>query len=138
MAGVNKQIIIGNLGADPEIRETKKGTKVANMRVAVNERVKKGEEWTDHTEWFSVVTYGKNAENAAKYLSKGRQVYCEGPSRFKEYTKKDGSTGYSREITVSNADNLRFLQGGDGQRKNGESKKKESKDDEGFHDDLPF
>lgn len=114
MAGVNRQTIIGNLGQDPEVRHTQGGTAVCNLWVAVNERVKKGDVWGDHTEWFTVVCFGKTAENAGKYLTKGRQIYAEGPSRFKEYNKKDGSTGYSREIVVGPS-GLLFLGGRDGQ-----------------------
>jgi single-strand DNA-binding protein len=147
MAGVNKQIGIGNLGADPELRHTQGGTAVCNLRVAVNERVKRGGDWQDHTEWFTVVCFGTTAENAAKYLQKGRQVYFEGPSRFREYQKKDGSTGHAREVT---ANVLTFLGGGggggDGDGGGGgggnqprrQPQQQQGGDDGFYDDDLPF
>ncbi|MFW5966485.1 MAG: single-stranded DNA-binding protein, partial [Persicimonas sp.] len=73
---VNKAIIVGNLGADPEVRYTQSGTPVANMRIATNERwTDKSGERQERTEWHRVVVFGKTAENCEKYLSKGRQVY---------------------------------------------------------------
>lgn len=132
---------------------------MCNLRIAVNERVKKGEDWEDHTEWFTVVVFGKTAENAAKYLAKGRQVFAEGASRFREYQKADGSTGYSREI-VCGPTGLTFLGGkdggggggggnsGGGSRGSRPSQKEQNADgfyDDGkpsggdvFDDDLPF
>jgi single-strand DNA-binding protein len=107
---VNKTILVGNIGADPESRDTKSGTAVCNLRVATNERVKKNDEWQDHTEWHRVVCFGKTAENCAKYLQKGRQVYIEGKLRTTSY-EKDGVTKYSTEIV---ADQVVFLGGGRG------------------------
>jgi single-strand DNA-binding protein len=78
---VNKVILVGHLGADPETRTTGGGTVVANLRLATSERMKKGDEWQDHTEWHRVVCFGRNAENASKYLKKGRQIYVEGRLR---------------------------------------------------------
>jgi single-strand DNA-binding protein len=109
---VNKAIIIGNLGADPEVRYTQSGTAVANLRIATNER------WTDksgakqeRTEWHRVVVFGNTAENCQKYLSKGRQVYVEGRIQTNEWTDNDGNTKYTTEIV---AQNVTFLSGGGG------------------------
>jgi single-strand DNA-binding protein len=109
---VNKAIIIGNLGADPEVRYTQSGTAVANLSIATNER------WTDKsgakqekTEWHRVVVFGNTAENCQKYLSKGRQVYVEGRIQTNEWTDKDGNTKYTTEIV---AQNVTFLSGGSG------------------------
>lgn len=155
MAGFNQQILIGNLGQDVEVRYTQGGTAVANLRVAVNERVKKGDNWVDHTEWFTVVVFGKQAENAGKYLAKGRQVHVVGRSRFKEYQKNDGGKGYSREIVVGPG-GLTFLGGGQGQGQGGQRSSnngQRANNDDGFYgdqgagsggdtgmldDDLPF
>lgn len=145
---VNKQILIGNLGQDPEVRYTQSGTAVCNLRLAVSERVKKAGNWEDHTEWFTVVCFGKMADNAAEYLEKGRQIYVEGPSRFREYQKRDGTPGYSREIV---AIQLKYLGGGGNKggskgggrgRGNGgrgnQQKPPENNDDGFYDDDLPF
>lgn len=107
MAGVNKVIIVGNLGRDPEVRFTQGGSAVCNLSVAVGERVKKGEVYEDHTEWLRVVVFGKTAENAGQYLQKGRQVYCEGKLRQREY-EKDGQKQRSTEVV---ADVLQWLGG---------------------------
>jgi single-strand DNA-binding protein len=113
---VNKWIGVANLGADPESRVSQSGTTVCNLRVATNERVKRGETWEDHTEWHRVVTFGKLAENCAKYLEKGRQVYIEGKLRTSKYTDKNGVEKYSTEII---ADQVHFLGQGSKNTENG-------------------
>ena len=76
MAGINKSILVGNLGRDPDIRYAQSGMAICKMRLAVTERVKDGVDgWKDATEWFTVTAFGKLAETAAQYLHKGRQVY---------------------------------------------------------------
>jgi single-strand DNA-binding protein len=133
MAGINKVIIIGNLGRDPEVRFTQGGSAVCSLSVAVGERVKKGEAWEDHTEWFRVVVFGKTAENAGQYLQKGRQVYCEGKLRQKEYEDKDGTKKRSTEVV---ADVLQWLGGkGEGGRDAAPAKATATAVDA---DDLPF
>lgn len=133
MAGVNKVIIVGNLGRDPEVRFTQGGAAVCNLSVAVGERVKKGEAWEDHTEWFRVVVFGKTAENAGQYLQKGRQIFVEGKLRQREY-EKDGQKQRSTEVV---ADVLQWLGGGKGEggSKAGEAKSAAQTVDA---DDLPF
>lgn len=114
---INKAVLIGNLGADPEVRQTNSGTAVANLRIATSERVRDREgNWSDHTEWHRVVVFGRTAENAGKYLSKGRQVYVEGRIRTRKWTDRDGNDRWSTEILC---DTLKFLGsrrdgGGDG------------------------
>ena len=111
MASVNKAIIIGNLGRDPEVRYTAGGQPVANFSVATNER------WTDkntgqpqeRTEWHKVVVWGKQAENCGEYLAKGRQVYVEGRIQTREWTDKEGKKNFSTEIV---ANQVVFLSGG--------------------------
>lgn len=131
MAGVNKVIIVGNLGRDPEVRFTQGGAAVCNLSVAVGERIKKGEAWEDHTEWFRVVVFGKTAENAGNYLQKGRQVYVEGKLRQKEYEDKDGTKKRSTEVI---ADVLQWLGG----KHEGGSAKPAAPTQAIDADDLPF
>ena len=108
--GVNKVILIGNLGADPESRTTQSGTTVANLRVATAERRKDREgNWGDHTEWHRVVCFGRTAENVTKYLKKGRQIYVEGSIRTTKYQDKEGRDRYSTEVV---ANEVHFLGGG--------------------------
>lgn len=109
MAGVNKVIIVGNLGRDPEVRYTQSGSAVATLRLAVSERRKDGDGWKDHTEWISVVCFGRTAENAGQYLSKGKRVYVEGRMQTREYSDKDGNRRWTTEVV---AQTLTFLGGG--------------------------
>jgi len=99
--GLNKVMLIGNLGQDPEVRYTQNGGAVCNLRVAVNERRKEGDEWIEHTEWVTVVCFGKTAENAGKYLAKGRQVFCEGRLQTRKWQdKKSGDDRYATEVVA--------------------------------------
>src|SRR6478735_10452198 len=107
--GVNKVILIGNLGADPETRAMPSGSSVANLRIATTENWKdrtSGEN-QERTEWHSVAMFGKLAEIAAEYLRKGSQVYIEGKLRTRKYQDKtDGKDRYSTEII---ADEMQML-----------------------------
>lgn len=109
MAGVNKVIILGNLGADPEVKTTTSGIKVARLRLATSETYtnKEGQKITN-TEWHTVNLWRGLADIAEKYLAKGRQVYVEGKLRTRSYDDKDGITRYSTEIE---ADNINLIGG---------------------------
>lgn len=103
----NKIIIVGNLGRDPELRYTPQGTPVCNFSVATNERRRdRAGETQDITTWFRVTTWGRQAENASKYLSKGRPVYVEGRLRVEEWTDRDGRQRYTLEV---HATDIQFL-----------------------------
>jgi len=102
MAGVNKVILIGNLGADPEIRYLTNGTTVANFRIATSEnRLSKTGEKTTITEWHRIVAFGKLAEICRDYLSKGKQVYIEGRIRSRSWEDKDGNKRFTTEILAN-------------------------------------
>jgi single-strand DNA-binding protein len=98
--GINKVILIGNLGADPETRAMPSGTTVANLRVATSEswRDKQTGEQQERTEWHRVALFGRLAEIAGEYLRKGSQVYIEGSLRTRKYQDKQGNERYSTEI----------------------------------------
>jgi single-strand DNA-binding protein len=98
--GVNKVILIGNLGADPETRAMPSGTTVANLRVATSEswRDKQTGEQQERTEWHRVAFFGRLAEVAGEYLRKGSQVYIEGSLRTRKWQDKQGNERYSTEI----------------------------------------
>lgn len=99
MASFNKIIIVGYLGRDPELRYTPDGTPVCNFSVATTERKKdKSGEFHDVTTWFRVVLWRRQAEIAAQYLAKGRQVYVEGKLTQTEYQDRDGVTRTSLEV----------------------------------------
>ena len=102
MASFNKIVLIGYLGRDPELRYTPDGTPVCNFSVATTERRKdKTGEFQDHTTWFRVSLFGRQAEVASQYLSKGRQVFIEGTLSQREYTDKEGNARTSLEVRGS-------------------------------------
>ncbi len=105
---VNKVILVGNLGADPEGKELGSGSWVANLRLATAERKKEGGEWVDHTEWHRVTCFGKTAENVLEYCSKGKQLYIEGSIRTNKWQDKQGNDRYTTEVI---AQNVKFLGG---------------------------
>lgn len=98
--GINKVILIGNLGADPETRAMPSGTTVANLRIATSEswRDKQSGEQQERTEWHRVALFGRLGEIAAEYLKKGSQVYIEGSLRTRKWQDKQGNERYSTEI----------------------------------------
>ena len=102
MAGVNKVILIGNLGADPEVKYLSSGTTVANFRMATTEnRVNRSGEKTTFTEWHRVVAFGKLAEICGEYLHKGKQVYVEGRIRTRSWEDKEGNRKFTTEIIAN-------------------------------------
>ncbi len=102
MAGVNKVILIGRLGADPEVKYLSNGTTVATFRIATSEnRVSKTGEKTTVTEWHRIVTFGRLAEICGEYLSKGKQVYVEGRLRTRSWEDREGNKRWSTEITAT-------------------------------------
>jgi single-strand DNA-binding protein len=103
MSGVNKVILVGHLGANPEVRYTAGGQPVANLRLATTERwVNKSGEKTEQTEWHRVVAWGKLAEICGQYLQKGKQVYIEGKIRTRQWQDQQGQKRYSTEIVAQN------------------------------------
>lgn len=103
MAGVNRVILIGNLGRDPEIRSLEGGVKVANFSLATTETYKgKNGEKVDSTEWHNIVLWRGLAEVAESYLKKGNTVFIEGKIRTREWTDKDGNKRYTTEIVADN------------------------------------
>jgi single-strand DNA-binding protein len=163
MASVNKVILLGNLGRDPETRYTTGGDAVTNLRIATTEQWKdKSGEKQEKTEWHTVVLFGRTAEIAAEYLKKGRSVYIEGRLQTRKYTDKEGVEKYSTEIV---GDRMQLIgsareggggggdtdfpgggagggggaprrEGGGGGKPAGGGEKKKNVDD--FDDDIPF
>ena len=134
MGSVNKVILLGNLGRDPELKYTPSGTAVANFTVATNEtwRDKEGQK-QEHTEWHRVVVWGKLAEICGEYLRKGRQVYIEGAIRSRSYKDRDGN---EKSVTEIRADNLVMIGRAEGAR--GEGERPSEKEPEYSDEDIPF
>jgi single-strand DNA-binding protein len=159
MASVNKVILLGNLGRDPETRYTTGGDAVTNLNIATSEQWKdKSGEKQERTEWHRVVLFGRQAEVAGEFLKKGRSVYIEGRLQTRKYTDKDGVEKYSTEIVAdrmqllgsgrdSSGGDAEFSSGGGGARREpsaaaaspgnkGGGTAKKNVDD--FDDDIPF
>lgn len=111
MASVNKVILIGNLGRDPELRYTPTGSAVCTLNIATTESWNDSGNRQEKTEWHRVVVWNKQAENCAKYLAKGRTVFIEGKLQTRSWDDKDGQKRYSTEIV---AQTVQFLGGGAG------------------------
>jgi single-strand DNA-binding protein len=141
MAGVNKAILIGNLGKDPELRYTPGGQAVASFPLATSEKWRDREgNLQDRTEWHNIVVWGRQAETAKEYLSKGRSVYVEGRIQTRSWEDKDGNKRYTTEIIVQR---MQFLGGRDqGQvqpdTEQVTSEAPQPEDLSGEDDDLPF
>lgn len=115
MASLNKVMLIGNLGRDPEVRYTASGTAVAGFSVATTEKFKnKNGEWEERTEWHNITLWGRLAEIAGEYLAKGKTVYLEGRLQTRKWQDRDGKDRYTTEVV---ADKMQMLGGkGDGGR----------------------
>ncbi len=154
MASVNKVILVGNLGADPDTRYLPSGEAVTNIRIATTETWKdKSGEKQERTEWHNIAFFGRLAEIAAEYLKKGRSVYVEGRLRTRKWQDKDGNDRYTTEIVASEMQMLgspgersadrgeryereeRPAAGGQGGSKPAPAPKKKPDD---FDDDIPF
>lgn len=131
MAGVNKVILVGNLGKDPEVRYLDSGVAVANFSLATTESYKNKEgERVSQTEWHNIVLWRGLAEVAEKYLKKGASIYVEGKIRTRKWEDKDGNTRYSTEIL---GDNMTMLGSKSTSEDSGEDTSKLD-----TQDDLPF
>ena len=109
MANINRVILVGNLTRDPELRSTGSGLSVCTIRIAVNNRRKRGDtgEWVEEPNYFNVTTFGAQADNVARYLAKGRQVAVDGRLSWSEYEAKDGSGKRERVEVI--ADSVQFI-----------------------------
>jgi len=156
MASVNKVILVGNLGRDPETRYTTGGDAVTNIRLATTDVWKdKNGEKQERTEWHNIVFYGRQAEIAGEYLKKGRQIYVEGRLQTRKWQDKEGQDRYTTEIIADRMQMLGTREGGGsaaaaepaerepaaasaggGGRKTGAAPAKKNVDD--LDDDIPF
>ena len=155
--GINKVILIGHLGQDPDVRALPSGSSIANLRIATTEswKDKQSGEFKEATEWHTVVLFGRTAEVAAEYLKKGAQVYIEGRLRTRKWQDKTGNDRYSTEIVGQDMQMLGSRgQGGGGRSQGagatsagasaagagggGESHEAPTTSTEDFDDDIPF
>jgi single-strand DNA-binding protein len=109
--GVNKVLLLGRLGRDPELRYTSSQTAVASFSLATGERRRDANgNWTEHTEWHNISVFGKTAENCSNFLKKGREVFVEGRIQTRKWQDKEGKDRYTTEII---ANNVQFVGGRD-------------------------
>lgn len=136
MSGINKVILIGNMGKDPEMRSFQSGERVANFSVATSKKWKDkvNHEEKQNTEWHNIVAFGKLAEICDQYLHKGDKVYIEGYLKTDKYTGKDGVERYTTKII---AEQLQML-GAKGEREEGPTPSLQPVDHKSFDDDIPF
>ncbi len=143
MAGVNKVILIGRLGNDPEVRYFSDGTAVANFSIATSDEWKDKDsgEKRERTEWHRIVAFRRLGEICGEYLSKGRQVYIEGKLQTREWEDRDGNKRYTTEIVASNMQMLGSRDSGSGEKRSdayqppGMPRPPDTEDKE---DDIPF
>jgi len=101
----NSVHLVGRLGADPDVVETKSGTAVTKLRLATTERSKGTDgEWGESTEWHNIVCFGKTAENVARYTQKGKELYIEGRLQTRKWEDRDGNKRYSTEVVANKVD----------------------------------
>ena len=138
--GINKVILVGNLGQDPETRQMPSGGAVTNISLATSAQWKDKQtgEQRERTEWHKVAFFGRLAEIAAEYLSKGSQVYVEGKLRTRKWQDRDGNDRWTTEVI---ADEMQMLGGrpqqSDNQGKGGDTNPPQNEQDEDY-DDIPF
>ena len=131
--GLNKVLLIGNLGKDPELKYTPKGTAVCKFSLAANEPYKDDNgNWVERTEWVNVTAWRKLAETCGQYLKKGSKIYVEGKLSTSSY-EKDGVKKYFTEVVLNNMIMLDKKEGGGEAAESADTVKEESSDD-----DLPF
>lgn len=129
---VNKVILIGALGSDPEVKTTRADESMARMRVATNRRVQRNGQWEDETEWHTVVAFGKSADFAGKYLKKGRQVYIEGRLQTTKWVDRNQIERLTTSVVV---ETIRAL----GKREDDQGAARPTATSSGgYADDAPF
>jgi len=149
MSGINKVILVGNIGAKPEVKYSSNGSAIANLSVATSEtwNDKNSGEKQEKTEWHRVSLYGKLAEIAGQYLDKGSKVYVEGKLQTRKWQDQSGQDRYTTEIVVSGySGTLQMLDRREGMASGGQSTPStkmnndtvEIADNSGFEDDIPF
>lgn len=134
MRGLNKVMVIGNLGQDPDVRYTQNGTCVANLSIAVNEQWTKDGERHEKTEWIRCVLWGKIADVAKTYLKKGDAVYVEGRMQTRSWDDREGKKRYTTEVNVNE---MRML-GSGGSRGTAERPAEQEPEPVEEEDDVPF
>ncbi len=140
MSSVNKALIIGNLGQDPEIKYTQSGSPVANLSVATSERWKDKNtgEQKEQTEWHRVVVFGRLAEIAEQYLKKGSKVFIEGKIQTRDWEDSEGNKKYTTEVVAREMTMLDSRASMDSNTSSSDNSAKDAAKDDNSEEDIPF
>lgn len=141
MAEMNVVVVSGNLTKDPELRSLPSGASVCQLRLAVNDRIKRNDEWQDVAYYFDVTVWGKSGENIAKYLSRGSGIVVHGKLRWREWDAQDGTKRQAVDIEARDVKWMPKGEGGGGGRGGGSSSAGPSSPPPGMSDDddgIPF
>tara|TARA_B100001113_G_scaffold188493_1_gene154394 strand:+ start:105 stop:527 length:423 start_codon:yes stop_codon:yes gene_type:complete len=140
MSSVNKALIIGNLGQDPEIKYTQSGSPVANLSVATSERWKDKNtgEQKEQTEWHRVVVFGRLAEIAEQYLKKGSKVFIEGKIQTRDWEDSEGNKKYTTEVVAREMTMLDSRASMDSNASSSDNSAKDAAKDDNSEEDIPF
>ncbi|HQO10208.1 MAG TPA: single-stranded DNA-binding protein [Clostridiales bacterium] len=137
MPSVNKVFLIGNLGKDPEVKYTPSGVQIAKFSLATSERVKRGDNWEEKTDWHNVVLFARQAEYAKEYLKKGMTVFIDGKISTRTWDDENGVRKYITEIIGNVVKNL-SVKRDDGNHETSEQEAPMNDKDTDTMDDLPF
>ncbi|MCK5075381.1 MAG: single-stranded DNA-binding protein [Calditrichia bacterium] len=142
---INKVMLIGRLGNDPEIRTITSGAKVATLSLATNESYKKGDEWQETTEWHRIILWRNRAEFAEKYIKKGMRIYVEGKLQTRQWQDKNGNQRYTTEVIGTHTELLEpksqqgsYDQSPPAPQESDFNNMPEAMDDSAPNDDIPF
>ena len=140
MKDLNRVMLLGNLGADPEIRYSKNGKPVVNLKLATNKHRKVGNDWEKETEWHRVTAWGEAAERVAEGLSKGSRVLVEGEIRTRKWKTSEGETRYTTEVSAFSIGSQERREGDQVNRKGGGGGyvPQNPQQEADFSDDIPF
>ncbi|MFV1951443.1 MAG: single-stranded DNA-binding protein [Nitrospinota bacterium] len=139
MASLNKVFLMGNLTRDPELRYTAGGSSVADFGIAVNRKYKQGDDWKEDVCFVDITVWGKQAENCAEYLNKGRGVFIEGRLQFRSWESEEGQKRSKIEVVANNVQFLsRSMHGQEGQDNVENIGGIEKKENKIVEDDIPF
>ena len=136
MRGINKVILVGNLGQDPEVKTMNNGNSVANLSVATSERWKDKQtgEQRERTEWHRVVVFGKAAEMCGQFLNKGSKIFVEGKNQTRKWQTQDGQDRYTTEVVVDMWGTIQFLD----RVEQSKPEQASAPTQDGFNDEIPF
>ena len=129
---LNKVMLIGRLGQDPEVRYTQSGTAVCSISMATTDSVKRGDQWEDETDWHNLVFWGRLAEIVGEYLGKGSKLFVEGKQKTRSWEDRDGNKRYTTEVIVRDMIMLDTRQAGNGGGGNAEGPPPAGEDDVPF------